>query len=181
MGTFRGYKALTVGLTGLLALAASAIQPLLVPQPQENVYQYLQLWLGVAAVSVICVAVELITRYVKSDSPLQRAQTRHAVEQFVPCLVAGACTTWAVLRFSPDTVHLLPGLWSIMFSLGVFASCRQLPRPAIVIAIYYLVAGAASLAMARGIHALSPWTMAGTFGVGQLLTAIVLYYSLERR
>jgi TctA family transporter len=124
-GTFRGYKAVTVGLTGLLAVVVSVIQPLLVPHPLGNVYQYLQLWIGVAAVSVICVAIELAMRYVKSDSPLQRAQTRRAVEQFVPCLAAGACTTWALVRFSPDTAYLLPGLWSIMFSLGVFASCRH--------------------------------------------------------
>ena len=179
-GTFRGYKAATVGLTGLLAFGVAAFQPLLVPNPIGKVQQYLQLWIGVAAISVICVAIELATRYAKSDSPLQRAQTRQAVEQFVPCLAAGAFTTWALVRFSPDTVHLLPGLWSIMFSLGIFASCRQLPRQAIVVAIHYLVAGAACLAMARDVHALSPWAMAGTFGIGQLLTAAVLYFSLER-
>ena len=179
-GTFRGYKAVTVGLTGVLALVVSAFQPLLVPDPQGNVHQYLQLWIGVAVVSVVCVAIELAMRYVKSDSPLQRAQTRQAVEQFVPCLAAGAGTTWAMVQFSPDTAHLLPGLWSILFSLGIFASCRQLPRLAIVVAIYYLLAGGACLALARDLHALSPWAMAGTFGVGQLLTAVVLYFSLER-
>jgi len=180
-GVFRGYKAATVGCTGLLAFLAAAVQPLVVPEPLQNVHQYLQLWIGVAAVSVTCVAIELITRYVKTDSPLQREQTLQAAQQFVPCLVAGACLTWVVVQFSPDGAHLLPGLWAILFSLGIFASCRQLPQPAVVVAIYYLAAGVACLAMAREVQALSPWAMAGTFGVGQLLTAVVLYLALERR
>lgn len=179
-GVFRGYKAATVGGTGLLAFAAAAVQPLVVHDPPRNLNQYLQLWIGVAAVSVICVAIELATRYVSSDSPLQREQTRRAVEQFVPCLVAGACVTWAVTQFSNQAAELLPGLWAILFSLGIFASCRQLPPPAILVGVYYLAAGVVCLAWARGIQALSPWTMAGTFGVGQLLTAAVLYFALER-
>jgi len=180
-GVFRGYKAATVGCTGLLAFLVSAVQPLVVPEPLENVHQYLQLWIGVAGISVICVAIELTTRCVKSDSPLQREQTLRAVEHFVPCLVAGASVTWAVVQFAPAAAHLLPGLWAIIFSLGIFASCRQLPPPAVVVAIYYLAAGVACLAMARGVHAFSPWAMAGTFGVGQLLTAVVLYLAPERR
>jgi hypothetical protein len=170
-----------VGCTGLLAFLAAAMQPLVVPNALENVHQYLQLWIGAAAASVICVGIELATRYLKSDSPLQREQTLLAVERFVPCLVAGASVTWAVVQFSPSAAHLLPGLWAIMFSLGIFASCGQLPPPAVAVAIYYLVAGVACLVLAREAHALSPWAMAGTFGVGQLLTAVVLYLALERR
>ena len=180
-GVFRGYKALTVGSTGLLAFVAAAVQPVVVPDPQGNVHQYLQLWIGVAAVSAICVAIELAARCMSSESPLQRAQTLRAVEQFAPCLVAGAGMTWAVVRFSPDAANLLPGLWAIIFSLGIFASCRQLPPSAVFVGIYYLATGVACLAIAHGVHSLSPWAMAGTFGVGQLFTAVVLYLALERR
>jgi hypothetical protein len=34
--------------------------------------------------------------------------------------------------------------------------------------------------LARGTHMFSPWAMALTFGVGQLLAAAVLYWNLER-
>ena len=71
-------------------------------------------------------------------------------------------------------------LWAILFSLGVFASSRQLPPSATLVALYYLVSGVICLALARGEHAFSPWAMAATFGVGQLLTAVVLYFGLER-
>jgi hypothetical protein len=177
---FRGYKAATVAGTGLLALLASALQPIAVPEPLANVRQYLQLWITVAVLSAIGVAIELATRCRSSNSSLQRAQTVQALEDFIPCLVAGGCVTWGVVQFSPGAVNLLPGLWAILFSLGVFASCRQLPPLAVAVALYYLAAGVTCLALARGIHALSPWAMAGTFGVGQLLTAAVLYLALER-
>ena len=68
----------------------------------------------------------------------------------------------------------------MLFSLGIFASCRLLPKATFWAAVYYLVAGVAALAMGREEAALSPWAMAGTFGVGQLLTAAILYFTLER-
>jgi hypothetical protein len=170
-----------VGCTGLLAILAAAVQPLAVPEPQQHVHHYLLLWIGVAAVSATCVAIELTVRCLKTDSSLQRQQTLRAVEHFIPCLAAGASVTWAIVQFSPVAAHLLPGLWAILFSLGIFASCRQLPPAAVVVAIYYLAAGVTCLTMASDVHAFSPWAMAGTFGVGQLLTAVVLYLALERR
>jgi hypothetical protein len=51
------------------------------------------------------------------------------------------------------------------------------------IAGYYLLAGILALLLshsADGGWRLSPWLMAGTFGIGQLATALILYYKLER-
>ena len=84
-------------------------------------------------------------------------------------------------RFAYLSCWMLPGLWAIVFSLGMFASRTLLPRGITVAAGYYLVAGLADLALAQGKYAYSPWAMALTFGVGQLLSAIVLYWNLERR
>jgi hypothetical protein len=76
---------------------------------------------------------------------------------------------------------MLPGLWQILYSLGVFASCRLLPRATFVVAVFYLATGLACLALARGAAAFSPWAMGLPFGSGQLLAAAVLYQTLERR
>jgi hypothetical protein len=179
-GVFRGYRAATVGSTGLLALAAAALQTTLVPQPEQNVAGYLELWIAVAAVSVTVVAIELTVRILRTDSLLARQQTLRAVEQFLPCVIAGAALTFALFHFAPDSLHLLPGLWSIVFSLGVLASSRQLPRAVHLVGMHYLVAGIACIAWARGDYALSPWAMASTFGAGQLLSAAVLFCTLER-
>jgi hypothetical protein len=75
---------------------------------------------------------------------------------------------------------MLPGLWALFFSLGVFASCRLLPRAVCIAGVWYLVAGVLALAWGQGPAALSPWTMGITFGIGQLLTAVILHFTLER-
>jgi len=46
--------------------------------------------------------------------------------------------------------------------------------------VFYLATGTLCLALAQGEHALSPWAMGLPFGVGQLLAALVLYWTLER-
>jgi hypothetical protein len=178
---FRGYKARAIAATGLLGLAAAAVQPWWAPAPAVSPERYLMLWIAVAAACLAIVATELTIRWLATDSPLLRQQTLRAVEQFAPCVLAGAATTWALASFAPQSLELLPGLWAILFSLGVFASCRQLPPAALLVAWYYLAAGVVCLVVARGEHAFSPLAMAGTFGVGQLLTALILHLALERR
>jgi hypothetical protein len=178
---FRGYNAVTVAGTGILALSIAALQPLLVPNPQHEVARYLLVWISVAGVSVAMVAAELAWRWLATDSPLAREQTRRAVEQFAPCIVAGAMGTWAIALYLPEAAAALPGLWAIVFSLGIFASWRQLTPLILCVAVHYLAAGAVCIALARGENAFTPWAMAGTFGVGQLLTAAVLNRTKEAR
>jgi hypothetical protein len=177
---FRGYKAWAVAASGAIGFAAAACQSSWAPDPAADVGRYLQLWIAAAAACVAIVGSEPAVRWLATDSPLLRQQTLRAVEQFVPCVAAGAALTWAIARFAPQSAELLPGLWAIVFSLGIFASWRQLPAASLGVAVFYLVAGVVCLAVARGPHAFSPWAMAGTFGIGQWLTAGVLHFALER-
>lgn len=178
--TFRGYRSATVAGTAAIAGVAAMVQAVWIANPREQFAWYLALWLGAAAVCLSVTAVEMMVRCRKAVSPLAVRMTWLAVEQFGPCLLAGAAVTGAIVRFVPESVALLPGLWSIIFSLGVFASCRLLPRATFFVAVYYLLAGMVCMAWAVDTHALSPWAMVGTFGVGQLAMAFVLYWSLER-
>jgi hypothetical protein len=178
--TFRGFKALPVAFSGVLAFAAAAVQAVWLPDPVQDLPAYLLLWMLTALLSAAAAGTEMLLRAARADSPLARETNWLAVEQFLPCLVAGSLTTAVVLRFLPDHVFLLPGLWSIFFSLGVFACWRLLPRAIFGVGMFYLAAGAATLALAQGPHALSPWSMGLTFGVGQFLAAAVLYWTLER-
>ena len=70
----------------------------------------------------------------------------------------------------------IPGLWQVIFSLGVFSSCRFLPRPMIAAGAWYLLTGLTCLALADN-RALSPWTMGISYGVGQLLVAAILLFT----
>lgn len=178
--TFRGYRSATVAGTAAVACLAAVVQAVWIESPAEQLAQYLTVWLGAAAVCVVATAVEMIVRCRKAVSPLAVSITWLAVEQFGPCLLAGAAVTGAIVMFVPQGVVLLPGLWSVLFSLGVFASCRLLPKQIFTVGVYYLLAGMVCLAWANGPGALSPWAMVGTFGVGQLAMAAILYWTLER-
>jgi hypothetical protein len=178
---FRGYRAQTTALTGVLALIAAALQPRLVPDPWHNMPGYFGLWCGLAVVCVIIFGAEQFIRCRRLASPLQNERTLEAVERFVPSLAAGTIVTIVFYRFLADHTWMLPGLWSILFSLGIFASRTLLPRGITIVAGYYLIGGALDLVLARGAHFFSPWAMALTFGIGQLMAAAVLYWNLERR
>lgn len=177
---YRGYRSLTVGITGLLAFGAAAIQSVVLPNPGSVVDRYVDLWIGVATVSVLIVGGELLFRCLRQRSSLVTRGTISAIEQFLPCLVAGALVTWAMAYHARESLELLPGLWAVFFGLGMLASARYLPGAILWVGCYYLAAGTACLVWARGEAAFSPWAMVATFGVGQLVTALVLFLNLER-
>src|SRR6266404_6367839 len=72
---------------------------------------------------------------------------------------------------------MLPGLWQVLVSLGVFASVRSLPRSVALGGAWYFLAGFATLLLASQNHALSPWTMGLPFVLGQLLMAAILHFA----
>jgi hypothetical protein len=177
---FRGYRSATAAFSGVVAIAAGMAQSALVPEPRRSVKEYLIVWLIAALLSVAAAATEMILRCVKSRSPLQKALTLQAAEQFTPCLVTGAMLTFVVERFAVEELWLLPGLWAILFSLGVFASRRVLPGAISIVAGYYLLAGLYCIGQTDKYTAVSPWTMPLIFAPGQFLAAIVLWWSLEK-
>lgn len=178
--TFRGYRSATIGFSGLLACVAAGCQALWFTDPAGYVERWLTLWIGVAIVSVIVIGGEMVWSLYRSGSRWRVRTTRAAVDQLFPCLIAGVAVTIVLIQFHPQSLAMLPGLWAVLFSLGVFASCRLLPQAMWCVGTWYLVSGIAAIGFCREVAAFSPFAMAGTFGIGQLLTAVVLHCSLER-
>ncbi len=174
---FRGYGPMTVAATGVLAVVAAGIQALWLPHPATQVLAYLGLWVATAAISVVLIGIEMVARTRRIHSGLADEMIHAATEQFMPAGVAGVLLTVVLFRFAPQSLWMLPGLWQIVFSLGIFASCRSLPRPMFAAGVWYLAAGLASLAFANDARAFSPYAMAVPYGLGQLYIAIVLYRS----
>jgi hypothetical protein len=170
---FRGYGPATLSTTGIMALLAAAAQAHWLKDPAHNVAGYLSIWIATAVLSVGIISVETITRARRVYSGLARQMIHSALEQFLPAIVAGLLLTVVLWRCAQQSLWMLPGLWQIIFSLGVFASCRFLPRPMFAVGVWYLAAGLLCLALGPQ-AALSPWAMAVPFGVGQLLVAVVL-------
>ena len=179
---FRGYRAVPVAFSGLLAIGAALYQSWWIRDPIADLPTYLALWVGAAVLSAIAAGLGMAWRARHAPpSSWSREITTMAVEQFAPSVVAGGLVTIALVRTAEECLWMLPGLWSILFGLGIFASKRLLPRATTAVAVFYLMAGLACLELARGPHALSPWAMGIPFGVGQFLAAAVLYGTLERQ
>ena len=171
---FRGYGPAALAASGLLALLAACIQSQWIADPLQDIGSYVVLWIATAALTILIVGSEAIRRSRRMHDGLADDMLRAAAEQFVPAAVAGVLLTLVLVRTAEAQLWMLPGLWQILFSLGVFASCRSLPQPMIGVAIWYLVCGLACLAWASGEYALSPWAMGVPFLVGQMLAAILL-------
>jgi hypothetical protein len=175
---FRGYRAVPVAFSGLLALCTAAVQALFLPEPAGNTPAYLALWVGAALVSLLATGLEIAMHHRHARSSIARQLTWLALRQFAPCLAAGGLVLFAVLTYAADILWMLPGLWAMLFSLGIFASWRLLPKATFWVALFYMIAGTMLLTLRE--DALSPWAMGVPFGCGQLFAAAVLYWTLER-
>ncbi|HEY5413138.1 MAG TPA: hypothetical protein VIJ94_20700 [Caulobacteraceae bacterium] len=174
---FHGYGAATLAATGVFAALAAIVQAALIPDPAHNPLAYVGLWTATAAISVIVIGLETVTRSRREHSGMAQEMIVSAAEQFLPAGLAGVLLTAVLLRFEPEALWMLPGLWQVVFALGVFASCRFLPRPMLLVGGWYLAAAMASLVVARGSHAFSPWAMGAPFAAGQLMVGAVLQLS----
>jgi hypothetical protein len=175
---YRGFRSLPVALSGVCGLAAASLQPRLLPL--DDARAGLFYWLTVAAVGGVIGGSEILYNYLFIDDPFAQRRTRKVVGQFVPCLAAGAAITWGLARWSDAMIPVLPGLWAIVFSLGIFAARPYLPRAIGWVALYYLAAGVRLLWLGTDAGSLWGWNLGGTFGAGQLGAALVLYWNLER-
>jgi hypothetical protein len=173
---FRGYGAETVAATGVLAMAAAVLQTVAVKTPAANMLGYLALWVSTAAVAVLVTGFQTITRTRRVHSGLARQMIFSAAESFWPAIAAGVLVTAALIRSGAPDLWLLPGLWQIFYGLGIFASCRFLPRQMFAVGLWFLATGALCLATGTGERALSAWEMGFPFGIGQLLLAAVLKF-----
>jgi len=174
---FRGYGPASIALSGVLAMVVAAAQAQWMTKHRKtDLAMWLAVWAGTAAVSVLLTGIETFARARRVHLGFAREMVQSAVEQFLPAMMVGFLLTVVMMRVAPQECWMLPGLWQLIFSLGVFASCRFLPRQMFAVGVWYLAAGLFCLVAASAARTLSPWMMGIPFGVGQLLVAAVLQF-----
>jgi len=171
---FRGYGPATLAATGIIAIAAATVQSLWLHEPRQRPYAYLAVWFVAAILSAALTGAQMYARARRIHSGLSSEMLQMAVEQFLPSAGAGALLTLVFALHIPAAFYMLPGLWQVVFSLGIFSSCRFLPRPMMAAGAWYLLTGLLWISFAND-RALNPWTMGLSFGVGQLLIAGILW------
>jgi hypothetical protein len=173
---YRGYRSLPVAASGIIGLIAAALQP---SELAHDAFGFVLYWTSIAAAAAIVGTSEIAYNYIVRDHALARHGTRRVVGQLLPSILGGAIITVCLVRLSPALVRLLPGIWAICFGVGIFACRPFLVRASGWVALYFYAAGVALLWTAGSHETLNAWTVGGTFGFGQLLTAAVLYWNLE--
>ncbi len=173
---FRGYGPATLAATGLIAVLAAGIQAMLLSDPAAHISTYLCIWICTAGLSAALTGIQMYTRTRRMHSGMSQEMMHMAVEQFLPSVGAGLLITLVLVRYVPSALWMIPGIWQVIFSLGVFSSCRFLPRPMLVAGVWYLLTGLVCISLG-GNRALSPWAMGIPYGAGQLLVAAILLFS----
>ncbi len=177
---FRGYGPASIASSGLLAMLVAAGQSQWTARhPDAGSTLWVAVWVATAAVSVLLTGIDTFARARRVHGGFAREMVQSAGEQFVPAVMVGFLLTIVMLRAAPQECWMLPGLWQLIFSLGVFASCRFLPRQMFAVGVWYLAAGLCCLAAGSASRTLSPWMMGIPFGAGQLMVAAVLHFGYE--
>jgi hypothetical protein len=174
---YRGYRSVPIAASGVIGLAGAWFQPVGLAADPIGFAIY---WMTIAVAAGFVGVSETVYNYVVHDEALARRRTRRVVGQMLPALLSGAIITVSFSHLNTALVPLLPGLWAICFGVGIFASRPYLVRASGFVALYYYAIGVVLLWTARGPETLNAWAVGGTFGVGQLITAALLYQNLER-
>ena len=177
---FRGYGPATLAATAVFAIVAAATQAAYVRDPADQIARYLGIWISTAALSALLTGVQMYARSRRLHSVMSDEMIWMAVEQFLPSMSAGVLITIVLSHYVPGVLWMLPGIWQLVFSLGVFSSCRFLPRPMLAAGVWYLLTALLSISLGDS-RALSPWAMGVPFALGQsLVAAILLLTSYEQ-
>jgi hypothetical protein len=175
---YPGFRVPGVALAGTVGLLAAAAQPLVAGA--DTAAGFVGYWVAVAAACGLLGGGAAVHSYAFREDAFERRRTRRVLAQFFPCLAAGGLLTLALFRGGPEVVRFLPGVWAVVFGLGMISARPYLPRGVGVVGLFYLAAGGVLLLRAADSSELSGWSVGGVFGVGHLATAIVLHLRKER-
>ncbi|HEX4590119.1 MAG TPA: hypothetical protein VH120_09340 [Gemmataceae bacterium] len=175
---YRGLHPIAVAGSGLAGVLAAALQRWVVPADDPAGFVFF--WFVVAFIGGTSGSGPAVEAYIRREDEFARRRTRRVLFQFLPCVVAGLCVTLALYRSSPDVVRLFPGLWAVLFAIGVFSARPYLPRAIGWVALFYIIAGATLLAIPPVDLARAGWAVGLTFTIGQAGTGAVLWRNQER-
>ncbi len=179
---YRGYRAVPAVLSGILAIVAAWIQPFIVSGVDPRIF--VLYWILVAVAAFLIIGGSVINGYLREEDTHARQRTAVVVGQLAPSLAVGLILTIAFLvPEDRSLIAFLPGIWALLYGLGLNASKPFLPRMIGWLALFYILCGCVLLrrAVELDLVSLSPWEIGIPFGVGHILSGLILYWNLERR
>ena len=188
---YRGFRSVAIGVSGVFVLLGALVQAQAndtgwLQNTVGNKDGYLRIWLFVALASLIVTAIEMVLRGFVSRKANVWRMHRRLVCLLCPSLIVGAVMT-AVICISKEIddvstaqYWILPGMWAVVYGLGLVSCCLHLHRSTFWAASYYLIAGGIYFYLNWTTRELAAWHMVAIFGTGQLLLGGLLYWHVER-
>jgi hypothetical protein len=177
-GIFKGYRSIYAAISGLIAFIAALFYPAFVEFPDSRGFVYY--WVIIAFINCSIAGAMILYQYKKSTTTYEKQKIRKVSAQFLPVLVAGGIVTIILTFIEAKAIHLLPGIWSLLFGMGLLAIRPYLPHGLIISTFYYFLAGIFLFFIGLDHIALLPAAMGMGFGIGQLISAGLLYMTVER-
>ncbi|MFT3880848.1 MAG: hypothetical protein QM703_14450 [Gemmatales bacterium] len=175
---YQGVKARPVMLSGLIGITAAFVQLRVIAN--GDVHGFVWYWLLAAVVCALAGASGAILSYFLEEDELARRRTRIVVGQLLPSLAVGAFLTLALLPVIDRCIGLLPGVWAMLYALGLFSIRPYLPRATGWVGLYFVVAGTLLVSLLPLAVVPSPWSIALVFATGQFGLALVLHRNAQR-
>ena len=161
-----GWGTVCIGLTALGATALSAMT--------DSVARWVFIWLSEAALSVGISVFAMARKARAAGIPLWSEPARKMVFSFAPPLAVGALLT--LLCYERGLIPLLPGLWMLLYGVGVIAAGTFSVRIVPVMGLAFMLLGTVTL------FAPLPWArflMAAGFGGLHLLFGLLIARSIS--
>lgn len=156
---------------GGVAMGATALGAAGLASHMHTPGRWLSVWLTEAVVALVLGALALWRKAQDSRIPLFSAPSRKFVLGFVPPLLTGGILTWILA--STGMVSIIPGLWLMLYGVGVIAGGAFSVPVVPVMGICFLAEGIA-LALFPPAQAWADfWLGAGFGGLHVLFGAII--------
>jgi len=130
-----GWGTVCIGVTALLATALSAVT--------DSVTRWVFIWLCEAVLSVGISVYAMARKARAANVPLWSEPARKIVFSFAPPLALGALLT--LVCYERGLIELLPGLWMLLYGVGVIAAGTFSVRIVPVMGMAFMAVGTFTL------------------------------------
>lgn len=166
---FTGVSGRGLVIIGFTALAASVIAA----RYTRHFEHWMFIWLKEAALALVIGAVAFSNKARRTGVPLFSGAGRRMLLGLLPPLATGALLTAALYAHGMASPALIPGLWLLMYGVGVMAGGAHSIRTVPAMGASFLVLGAAALASPSSM--ISIYMASGFGGLHVIFGAIIMH------
>lgn len=175
---YRGINPIALTIAGVLALIAGIAQHIYFQNISPQMFVIF--WGAIALANILIALIFIGYNFIYRENRFDRRKTLNTLGQFIPVIIGGFIITFVLSYANVETIQYLPGIWAVLFGIGIFSVRPYLDKQFVWVAIFFFVAGIKLFLMVKDGTSLSPWGMAITFSVGMILSSIILFWFDER-